>query len=78
MRAEVSRGSSPLWPGQPTAPTALLEFCARKNSLPGCETIRMDGSDDALGRMERGDVRYRFVNSCSGRPSRNPEPASDR
>lgn len=39
----------------------MLDFCARKNILPECETIRMDEVNDAFARMERADVRYRFV-----------------
>ena len=39
----------------------LLDFCARKNILPDCETIRMDQINEAFDRMERSDVRYRFV-----------------
>ena len=39
----------------------LLDFCARKNILPDCEAIRMDQINEAFGRMERSDVRYRFV-----------------
>jgi uncharacterized zinc-type alcohol dehydrogenase-like protein len=39
----------------------LLDFCARKNILPECETIRMNQINDAFKRMERADVRYRFV-----------------
>jgi uncharacterized zinc-type alcohol dehydrogenase-like protein len=39
----------------------LLNFCARKNILPECEMIRMDGINEAFERMERSDVRYRFV-----------------
>ncbi len=39
----------------------LLDFCARRNILPDCETIRMDQINDAFKRMERADVRYRFV-----------------
>jgi uncharacterized zinc-type alcohol dehydrogenase-like protein len=39
----------------------LLDFCARKNIHPECETIRMDEINDAFRRMERADVRYRFV-----------------
>ena len=38
----------------------LLDFCARK-ILPECEMIRMDQINDAFKRMERADVRYRFV-----------------
>ncbi|MFA5949532.1 MAG: NAD(P)-dependent alcohol dehydrogenase [Hyphomicrobium sp.] len=39
----------------------MLDFCARKNILPDCEMIRMDEVNDAFKRMERSDVRYRFV-----------------
>ena len=39
----------------------LLDFCARKNILPECEMIRMDQINEAFERMERADVRYRFV-----------------
>ena len=39
----------------------LLDFCARKNILPECEMIRMDEINEAFERMERSDVRYRFV-----------------
>ncbi len=40
---------------------ALLDFCAKKNILPDCEMIRMDQINEAFERMERADVRYRFV-----------------
>ena len=39
----------------------LLDFCARKKILPNCELIRMDEINEAFERMERSDVRYRFV-----------------
>jgi alcohol dehydrogenase (NADP+) len=39
----------------------LLDFCGRKNILPECEMIRMDEINEAFDRMERSDVRYRFV-----------------
>lgn len=39
----------------------MLDFCARKNVLPDCEMIRMDQVNEAFERMERADVRYRFV-----------------
>ena len=39
----------------------MLDFCARKNVLPDCEMIRMDEINEAFERMERADVRYRFV-----------------
>ena len=39
----------------------MLDFCARKNILPECEMIHMDQINHAFERMERSDVRYRFV-----------------
>lgn len=39
----------------------LLDFCAVNNILPDCETIAMDGINHAYERMERSDVKYRFV-----------------
>ena len=39
----------------------MLDFCAKKNILPDCEMIRMEQINEAFERMERSDVRYRFV-----------------
>ncbi len=39
----------------------MLDFCARFNILPEVEMIRMDQVNEAFERMERADVRYRFV-----------------
>lgn len=39
----------------------VLDFCAEKNILPECEMIRMDEINHAFERMEKSDVRYRFV-----------------
>lgn len=39
----------------------MLDFCAEKNILPDCEMINMEQINDAFARMERADVRYRFV-----------------
>jgi uncharacterized zinc-type alcohol dehydrogenase-like protein len=39
----------------------MLDFCAEKNILPECEMIRMDEINHAFDRMEKADVRYRFV-----------------
>jgi uncharacterized zinc-type alcohol dehydrogenase-like protein len=39
----------------------LLDFCAEKGVLPETETIRMDQINEAWERMEKSDVRYRFV-----------------
>jgi alcohol dehydrogenase (NADP+) len=39
----------------------MLDLCAAKNVLPETELITMDSIGHAFERMERGDVRYRFV-----------------
>jgi uncharacterized zinc-type alcohol dehydrogenase-like protein len=39
----------------------MLDFCAQKNILPDCEMVRMDEINHAFDRLERADVRYRFV-----------------
>ncbi len=39
----------------------MLDFCAKKNILPECEMIAMQDVNEAFERMERADVRYRFV-----------------
>jgi uncharacterized zinc-type alcohol dehydrogenase-like protein len=39
----------------------LLEFCAEKNILPDTETIAMQDILHAFDRMERNDIKYRFV-----------------
>jgi len=39
----------------------LLDFCAEKNILPDCETIPIDYINAAFDRMQKSDVKYRFV-----------------
>src|SRR5574337_696744 len=39
----------------------LLDFCAEKNILPETETIAIQDINRAYERMERSDVKYRFV-----------------
>ena len=39
----------------------VLDFCAEHDVLPECEMIRIDEINEAYERMEKGDVRYRFV-----------------
>lgn len=39
----------------------LLDFCAAKGVAPDVEMIRMDEINEAFERMEKGDVKYRFV-----------------
>lgn len=44
------------------APTQeLLDFCAAKQVHPDTELIAMERIDEAFDRLERSDVRYRFV-----------------
>lgn len=39
----------------------MLDFCAAKGILPDCETISVAQINAAYERMERSDVKYRFV-----------------
>jgi alcohol dehydrogenase (NADP+) len=39
----------------------MLDFCAKKTILPDCEAIGMEEINHAFTRMEKSDVRYRFV-----------------
>ncbi len=39
----------------------MLDFCAEHGIHPETETIRIDQVNEAWERMEKGDVRYRFV-----------------
>jgi uncharacterized zinc-type alcohol dehydrogenase-like protein len=39
----------------------MLDFCGRQNIVPEVEMIRMDQINEAYDRMQRSDVRYRFV-----------------
>jgi uncharacterized zinc-type alcohol dehydrogenase-like protein len=47
----------------------LLDFCGRANILPEVEMIRMDQINEAFERMEKSDVRYRFVVDMSTLPA---------
>jgi uncharacterized zinc-type alcohol dehydrogenase-like protein len=47
----------------------MLDFCAKKNILPDCEMIRMDEINEAFERMDRSDVRYRFVIDMASLPA---------
>ena len=48
----------------------MLDFCAKTKILPDCEMIRMDEINDAFARMDRSDVRYRFVIDMASLPER--------
>ncbi|BCW87864.1 NADP-dependent alcohol dehydrogenase C 2 [Alphaproteobacteria bacterium SO-S41] len=39
----------------------MLDFCAAKNILPDCEMIDIQEINHAYERMEKSDVKYRFV-----------------
>lgn len=39
----------------------MLDYCAQKNITADIELIRMDQINEAYGRMEKSDVKYRFV-----------------
>lgn len=39
----------------------MLDFCASKNVLPDVEMVSIDELGQAFARMDRSDVRYRFV-----------------
>lgn len=47
----------------------LLDFCARKGVLPDVEIIPIDRINEAWERMERADVRYRFVIDMTSLPA---------
>ncbi|KAA0701310.1 NAD(P)-dependent alcohol dehydrogenase [Neorhizobium sp. P12A] len=47
----------------------MLDFCARKNILPECEMIAIQDIGTAFERLERGDVRYRFVIDMASLPA---------
>ena len=58
MRNRVVAGS--LIGGLPET-QEMLDFCADHDIHPEVEMIRIDAVNDAWARMEKGDVRYRFV-----------------
>lgn len=39
----------------------MLDFCAEKGIVADIEMIRMDEIDAAYERMQKSDVKYRFV-----------------
>ena len=39
----------------------MLDFCAERNIVADVELIPVDVINAAYDRMERGDVKYRFV-----------------
>ncbi|MFG1378769.1 NAD(P)-dependent alcohol dehydrogenase [Xanthobacter autotrophicus] len=47
----------------------MLNFCAKMNVLPDVEMIRMDQINEAFERLDRADVRYRFVIDMASLPA---------
>ena len=43
----------------------MLDFCAEKKVLCDIELIKMESVNEAYVRMEKSDVKYRFVIDCS-------------
>ena len=44
----------------------MLEFCAEKGLKSMIEIVKMDYVNEALERLEKNDVRYRFVVVVAG------------
>lgn len=44
----------------------MLEFCAEKGLKSMIEIVKMDYVNEALERLEKNDVRYRFVVDVAG------------
>jgi len=52
---------------------AMLDFCAEHGVRPAIELIRADEVNEAYGRVERSEVRYRFVIDVATIPKPPPE-----
>jgi uncharacterized zinc-type alcohol dehydrogenase-like protein len=59
LRGRRSISASPI--GGIAETQALLDFCAEKGVLPDCEMIPVQEVNHAFARMEKADVKYRFV-----------------
>ena len=44
----------------------MLEFCKERNLTSTIEVVKMDYVNAALERLEKNDVRYRFVVDVAG------------
>lgn len=44
----------------------MLEFCKDKDLTSTIETVKMDYINTAFERLEKNDVRYRFVVDVAG------------
>ena len=47
----------------------MLDFCAEHGVTSDVEMISMDQINEAYDRMERGDVKYRFVIDMASMPA---------
>ncbi|MFF9184231.1 zinc-binding dehydrogenase [Streptomyces misionensis] len=47
----------------------MLDFCAEHGIVADVEMMRPDQINEAIDRLDRNDVRYRFVLDMTGRPS---------
>ncbi|WP_421785605.1 NADPH-dependent aldehyde reductase Ahr [Hyphobacterium sp.] len=47
--------------GAPATIATMLEFCARHGIAPQTEHLPMSKVNEAIARLKKGDVRYRFV-----------------
>ncbi|GAA0942383.1 NAD(P)-dependent alcohol dehydrogenase [Pseudonocardia zijingensis] len=63
-RKKLTSGGS----GGLAATAAMLEFCARNGVTADVEVLPSGKVNEALERLERGDVRYRFVLDLSDLP----------
>ncbi|MGW3247737.1 NAD(P)-dependent alcohol dehydrogenase [Streptomyces sp. NPDC001070] len=56
----------------------MLDFCARHGIVADIETVPADQVNNALERLDRGDVRYRFVIDVSTLGPSDPDPSTER
>jgi uncharacterized zinc-type alcohol dehydrogenase-like protein len=56
---QKSISGSPL--GSPATTVQMLDFCARHQIAPVCETFKMSQANEALARLESGKARFRIV-----------------
>ena len=59
IAGQKSMSGTPL--GSPATMATMLEFCARHNIAPKCETFPMSKINDALEHLRRGKPHYRIV-----------------
>ena len=47
----------------------MLNFCGKHNVLPMIEVVKFDQVNEAMARLAKQDVKYRFVLDNSSLPS---------